>query len=149
MEEKLIKMGLRLEGEFTLKSGVLSHIKWDIERMFQYPQWVRIEAMRSWIYKIGLYCPNNLVGVHTGGWMLARDIGAKSCLDTYITDRYTTTVGQNRRIVVVDDVITTGNTIRGYLGPDVVAVAVLVNRSGLSDLNGIPIVTGIFVDRVN
>lgn len=148
MEEKLIKMGLRLEGEFTLKSGVISHVKWDIERMFEYPQWVRVEAMRPWIYEIGLYRPNNLVGVSTGGWMLALDVGAKSSLDVYVTDKYTNTVGLNRRVIVVDDVMTTGRTVRGYLGSDVVAIAVLVNRSGLDEINGIPIVTGIFADKV-
>lgn len=148
MEEKLIKMGLRLEGEFTLKSGVISHVKWDIERMFEYPQWVRVEAMRPWIYEIGLYRPNNLVGVPTGGWMLALDIGAKSSLDVYVTDKYTNTVGLNRRVIVVDDVMTTGHTVSRYLGPDVVAIAVLVNRSGLDEINGIPIVTGIFADKV-
>jgi len=148
MEEKLREMGLRLEGDFTLKSGEQSSIFWGVMKLFGYPQWVRIEAMREWIYKIGLYRPNNLVGIQTGGWQLALDIGSVKCLDVYVTDKYTTTLGHNRRTVVVDDVITTGRTIQGYLGPETVAIAVLVNRSGLSELNGLPIVTGIFADRV-
>lgn len=142
-------MGLRLKGEFTLKSGAKSGVKWDIEKMFQYPQWVRIEAIRPWIWAIGLFCPNNLIGIRTGGYQLALDIGSVSALNIYVTDRYTTTVGHNRRVVIVDDVMTTGRTVRGYLlGSDVVAIAVLVNRSGLDEINGIPIVTGIFADKV-
>lgn len=113
--------------------------------MFQYPQWVRIETLRPWIWGIGLFCPNNLVGIRSGGFLLACDVG--KALDTYVTDRCTTTLGHNRRTVVVDDVITTGRTIQGYLGKETVAIAVLINRSGLDEINGIPIVTGIFADR--
>ena len=50
--------------------------------------------------------------------------------------------------ILIDDVITTGNTIRAYLTSRIKAIAVLVNRSGLFDINGIPIITGIFADRV-
>ncbi|GAI53369.1 unnamed protein product [marine sediment metagenome] len=49
---------------------------------------------------------------------------------------------------MVDDVITTGRTIQLYLTGEVVAIAVLVNRSGLSEINGIPIVSGIYADKV-
>lgn len=147
MEEKLIKMGLRLEGEFTLKSGVLSNVKWDIEKIFQYPQWVRIETLRPWIWEIGLYRPNNLIGIPTGGYQLALDVS--HALNIFACDRRITTLGHNQRIVVIDDVMTTGKTALRYLGSGVVAIAVLVNRSGLNELNGIPIVTGIFADRVN
>ena len=148
MEEKLREMGLRLEGHFILMSDVSSNIFWNIEKMFQYPQWVRIEAVREWIYRIGLYRPNNLVGIPSGGLSLARDIGSIVALNTHITDRHTTTVGLNRRTIVVDDVMTTGNTVKRYLSDETVAVAVLVNRSGLSEVSGIPVVTGIFADRV-
>lgn len=149
LEEQLKRMGLRLEGDFTLKSGAQSNIKWDIEKMFRYPgysRWVRIEALKSWIWEIGLYQPNNLIGIRSGGFLLALDVG--EALDIHVSDRYTTTVGHNRRVVVIDDVITTGETIQGYLSKEVVAIAVLVNRSGLSEINGIPIVTGIYADRV-
>lgn len=149
LEEQLQRMGLRLKGDFTLKSGAISSVKWDIEKMFQYPgysRWVRIETLRPWIWEIGLYCPNNLIGIRSGGFLLACDVGR--ALGIYPCDRVTTTIGHNRRIVVIDDVITTGKTIRGYLSDEVVAIAVLVNRSGLSEINGIPIVTGVFADRV-
>lgn len=148
MEEKLREMGLRLEGDFTLKSGEQSNVFWDVSKLFGFPQWVRIEAMREWIYKIGLYRPNNLVGIQTGGFLLAGDICSYKALDCYRTDHSTGTVGFSRRTVVVDDVITTGRTIQGYLSKETVAIAVLVNRSGLSELSGLPIVTGIFADRV-
>ena len=146
MREQLERMGLRLKGDFTLKSGATSSIKWDIEKMFQYPRWVRIQTLKSWIWEIGLYRPNNLIGIRSGGFLLACDVG--HALDIHVCDRYTATVGLNRRAVVIDDVITTGRTIRGYLSEEVVAIAVLVNRSGLSELNGVPIVTGTFADRV-
>ena len=145
-ERKLERMGLKLKGDFTLKSGAKNNVKWDIEKMFQYPQWVRIETLRPWIWEIGLYRPNNLIGIRSGGFLLACDVG--KALDAYITDKYTTTVGHNRRAIVVDDVITTGRTIRGYLSEETIAIAVLVNRSGLDEINGIPIVTGIFADAV-
>lgn len=148
MREQLERMGLRLKGDFTLKSGDTSSVKWDIEKMFQYPQWVRIETLRPWIWEIGFHRPNNLVGIPTGGLLLARDIGAVKALDCYTTDHFTATVGLNRRTIVVDDVITTGKTIQGYLSKETVAIAVLVNRSGLDEINGIPIISGIYADRV-
>ncbi|MBA7708945.1 hypothetical protein ES703_117850 [subsurface metagenome] len=149
MREQLERMGLRLEGDFTLKSGAQSNIKWDIEKMFQYPgysRWVRIETLRPWIWEIGLYCPNNLIGIRSGGFLLASDVG--EALGIHVTDRRFHAIGHSRRVVVVDDVITTGRTIQLYLTGEVVAIAVLVNRSGLSEINGIPIVSGIYADRV-
>ncbi len=149
LEEQLKRMGLRLEGDFTLKSGAVSSVKWDIEKMFQYPgysRWVRIETLRSWIWEIGLYCPNNLIGIRSGGFLLACDVG--EALGIHVSDRRGRALGLNRRVVVVDDVITTGRTIQLYLSEEVVAIAVLVNRSGLREIDGIPIVTGIYADRV-
>ena len=147
LEEQLKRMGLRLEGrDFILHSDVHSPVFWDIERMFQYPQWVRIETLRPWIWEIGLYRPNNLIGIRSGGFLLAHDVG--EALGVHVSDKRGHALGLNRRVVVVDDVITTGRTIQLYLSDEVVAIAVLVNRSGLSEINGIPIVTGIYADRV-
>lgn len=146
MREQLERMGLRQDGDFTLKSGAQSKVKWDIEGLYNYSQWVRIEVLRNWILDIGLYRPNNVIGIRTGGYCLACDIGG--VLDAHINDRCTTTVGMERRVVVIDDVMTTGRTIEGYLSKETVAIAVLINRSGKSELDGIPVVTGIFADRV-
>lgn len=146
LEERLERMGLRLKGDFTLKSGATSSTKWDIERMIQYPKWVRIETLRPWIWEIGLHCPNNLVGIMSGGFLLAGDVGY--ALGIHVSDTCSNTIGYTRRVVVIDDVITTGRTVSLYLTKEVVAIAVLVNRSGLSEINGIPIVSGIYADRV-
>jgi orotate phosphoribosyltransferase len=150
MINKLEALGLRLTGEFTLHSGVKSNIFWDVERLFLHPQWMRLEAIRPFIWKIGLLRPTCLVGVPTGGRLLAKDIAA--CLEIPYFDDLLARF-DNSKIILVDDVLTTGNTIRKYCkqSKQIIAVAILVNRSKPGQfvaINSIPLISGIFADRI-
>ena len=153
MEDKLRTLGLRLEGNYTLHSGAKSLVFWDVERLFRYPYWVRVGAIKPFIWEIGIRKPELLVGVGEGGYKLAKDIAR--CLDlkvmddTYHCNKKTTTF-ECLDTILIDDVMTTGGSIRRYLeeSNSVIAVAILVNRSGLDEISGIPIITGIHADKV-
>ena len=155
MYDKLLSLGLRKEGNFTLHSGAKSNIFWDIEKLFNCPYWMRVEAIREFVWQIGLMHPGRLVGIRKGGLLLAHDIG--KCLNLYVLneDGYVEAGSEagrkyGDRTAIIDDVLTTGGAIAKCLNKfsNVVAVAVLVNRSGRDEIEGTPIISGLKGDFV-
>lgn len=160
MLEKLLELGLREEGSFTLHSGRHSSVFWNIEKLFRYPYWIRVEAIKPFIWKIGLKNPELLVGIKTGGYLLAKDIG--KCLFSHklgltmpvYSEEYYCRKEQSTfeclNTILLDDVMTTGGSIRDYLrkSDSVTSIAILVNRSGLKEIGGIPIISGLVADEV-
>ena len=148
LEGKLVELGLRKEGDFILSSRVRSEVFWDIEELFNYPKWIQEEAVREFIWKVGMLKPDAIVGIPRGGYILGGLMAR--CLGVDIVEP--ATARSNRwGIVVVDDVLTTGNTISSYLQSGlstVLAVAVLINRSDFSEMNGVPIISGVVTDFV-
>lgn len=152
LERKLRDLGCRVEGNFTLHSGNYSPVKWDIKKLFVYPPWIVEEALREFIWDIGKVQPLCIVGIPIGGKLLAKVIAEKLGY-TYgvFGDNYVWLNGKpnGKEIILIDDVITTGNTIKEVVplvSPTLVAV--LVNRSSLTEIDGIPIVSGFFADEV-
>lgn len=160
MRKKLEELGLRVEGDFTLSSGIHSHVKWDIEKLFNYPTWVQEKAIEEWLWMLGMICPKQLIGLRRGGFYLATIAG--SALQVRSSDSDHTYVW-HRPCILIDDVLTTGNTITKWIteedskgnrcfpfsgewNPDYIAV--LINRSSITEINGIPIITGIFADPI-
>lgn len=150
MREKLEALGLRLTSDydFTLSSGIKSDVKWDIPKIFRYSKWVQIEALREWLWLVGQESPGALIGVPTGGSRLA-EFTAKTLAISWCIG----TSGLSCKWILIDDVLTTGATVTKYVhGPGELRpshIAILVNRSNLTEINGIPIITGIFADPVN
>ncbi|GAJ07567.1 unnamed protein product, partial [marine sediment metagenome] len=113
LKQDLIKAGIRLEGDFTLKSGIKSSVKWDVELLFKdmlYHE--RRELLRPWARKIvkivhSWLPPNWIVGIPTGGYLLSLELGY-SC--PVIMAGYK--LPYPGRVLVVDDVLTTGATVR-------------------------------------
>ena len=154
LKQDLIKMGIRLEGDFTLKSGIESSVKWDVEKLFDNTKYhERRELLSPWLRKIikvvhNWSLPNWIVGIPTGGYLLSLELGF-SC--SVIMAGYK--LPYPGRVLIVDDVLTTGTTVRKVLAdlniPTLIAaIAVLVNRSGLKEIDGVPIVSGIEADIV-
>ena len=151
MYDELVALGLRREGDFTLRSGAKSNVFWDIEKLFNYPEWVRIEAIREFVWKIGLLRPGRLVGIRKGGLLLAHDIGKCLNVTVYNQDGYVEELRKvGDRVVIIDDVLTTGDTVTKCLKKfkNVIAVAILINRSGKNEMNDVPIISGLHVDFV-
>lgn len=152
MRDKLEELGLREEYDEPreLHSGLKSKVFWDIEKLFSYAGWVQDEALREFTFQVGALSPVGLIGVPTGGLLLARLVAFNLRIRWYDCKKTYASIPEG--CFVIDDVLTTGKTVRSVLHAHptfwVKRVAVLVNRSGLDEIEGIPVLSGIKADRV-
>jgi orotate phosphoribosyltransferase len=140
---KLFRMsGAIKEGHFLLASGLHSPIYWEKFRILQYPgyteQLCRLIVQHFKHERIEL-----VVGPTTGGIILAfetaRQLGVRSVFAERMGEtrifRRDFDIGPDERILVVDDVLTTGTSVKETitairkLGGLVIGIGVLVNRS--------------------
>ncbi|MDO5850713.1 MAG: orotate phosphoribosyltransferase-like protein [Methanobacteriaceae archaeon] len=62
---------------------------------------------------------------------------------------------KGKKVVIVDDVVTSGNTMKDVistvkdLGGEPIAITVLIDKSGLSEIDGVPVESLIKVSRLN
>lgn len=154
MREQLEKLGLRIEGDFTLHSGVKTNVKWDIEKLFDVsiPTHERLFYLRPWHREILKFIRGRdilVVGIPTGGHSLGLEFAAHYKF-RYAHPKYHLSPGMEKwRAIVIDDVLTTGATVSELFGKvHVLGVAVLVNRSKLKRINNKPIISGFFADEV-
>jgi len=116
MREKLEELGLRKIGKFRLHSGGVSDVFWDVEKLFDHPLFKRLEALEPFITRIREYEPDMLWGVgeyKSGGVKLARDLGLALAIPVAFLGSSYRWFG--KRLVIVDDVMTTGNSVREAL----------------------------------
>ncbi|MBE3585145.1 orotate phosphoribosyltransferase [Desulfofundulus thermocisternus] len=159
------KTGAMLTGHFVLTSGRHSDRYFQCARVLEYPRYCELlcrELVRKW-------GDGELAGVETvigpalGGilvsYEVARVLGARSLFtereNGIMTLRRGFTLSPGERVLVVEDVITTGGSVREVIavareaGAQVAGVAVLVDRSNgnanldvpLRALLTIPVVT--------
>lgn len=160
LRNKLLPLDLRREGEFTLRSGTKSNVFWDIEKLSDFSYEVRREIARLFAEIIGQR-PKFLVGIPKGGMVIGEMLGLhwNMCCFTAMPERpkgrksWEELMFDNwrRDVLLVDDVLTTGGTIRNvlhYLPFPITRVAVLINRNGMTELEGVPIISGVVVDIV-
>jgi len=154
MREQLEKLGLRIEGDFTLHSGAKTNVKWDIEKLFDVsiPDHARLFYLRSWHREILKFIRDRdilVVGVPTGGYSLAQDFATHYKL-RYAHPKYHLDESSKKwHALVIDDVLTTGATVNELFDKvHVLGVAVLVNRSKLTKINNKPIISGLFADEI-
>lgn len=130
------------EGHFLLASGLHSPLYWEKFRVLQYPhdtgQLCALIARHFASYQVAV-----VVGPTTGGIVLAfetaRQLGVRGIFAEKEGDRRVFRrdfeLGHGERTLVVDDVLTTGSSIRETLeavkqrGATAVGVGVLVDRS--------------------
>lgn len=144
--------GAVLEGHFLLTSGLHSPVYWEKFRVLQYPQYTeqlcRLIAQNFKNYKV-----QAVAGPTTGGIILAfeiaRQMGVKSMFaekeDEERVFRRGFTINAGDRVLVVDDILTTGGSIFEViqavkkLGGIVIGVGVLVDRSEKKVEFGVPL----------
>ena len=145
-----------LEGHFILSSGKHSDKYVQCAKLIQNPRYCE-EVAKIIAQKLK---ENNIevdlcVGPAMGGIIIAYEVARALGVDAIFTERennemtlrrgFETKEGQ--KVIIVEDVITTGKSsfetvdvIREH-GGDVVALTSIVNRSGLDEINGLPLVS--------
>ena len=142
------------EGHFVLSSG--KHSARYLEK-FQVLQWpVRTTALSAdiaeWSRELG---PRTIAGPTTGGIILAHEVARQMELRAVYAERKESGRGRefrrgfelapDERVLVVDDIMTTGGSVQETIdavrsaGAQVVGAAVLVDRSGGAASLGVPL----------
>ena len=152
IEEIFQKSGAVLKGHFLLTSGLHSPVYWEKFRVLQYPNYTE-----QLCHLIADHFRNQNVqvvaGPTTGGIILAfevaRQLGVRGIFaekeETKRAFRRGFTINPSERILIVDDILTTGGSIREVIaaarecGGTVIGVGVLVDRSEQPAEFGVPL----------
>ncbi len=152
VEQTFREAGTILEGHFLLSSGLHSPVYWEKFRVLQYPQY----AERLCRLIASHFLPERIevvVGSATGGIIVAYEVARQLGVRGIFTEedrrgrvfRRSFGVATGERALVVDDILTTGDSVRQTmaevkrLGGDVVGVGVLVDRSKSGLDLGVPL----------
>jgi len=153
IEEIFKKSGAILEGHFLLTSGLHSPVYWEKFKVLQFPSYTeqlcRMIANHFRKQKIQV-----VAGPTTGGIILAfevaRQLGVRGIFaekegEKERAFRRGFTINPGERVLIVDDILTTGNSIREVmtaatrLGGIIVGIGVLVDRSEQKIEFGVPL----------
>ena len=142
VEDLFRKAGVLREGHFLLTSGLHSPVYWEKFRILQYPEYTgQLCGLIAAHFRDRQ--PGVVVGPTTGGVILAfdtaRQLGTRGLFAEKQGEgrvlRRDFTISPGERVLVVDDVLTTGKSVRETLdavralGGDVIGIGVLVDRS--------------------
>lgn len=151
-EEIFQKSGALLKGHFLLTSGLHSPVYWEKFRVLQFPNYTeqlcRMIADHFRHEKVQV-----VAGPTTGGIILAfevaRQLGVRGIFaekeDEERSFRRGFTVEAGERVLIVDDILTTGSSIREVihavqkLNGNIIGIGVLVDRSGPAPEFGYPL----------
>jgi orotate phosphoribosyltransferase len=153
VEEIFKKSGAVLEGHFLLTSGRHSPVYWEKFKVLQFPDYTQqlcgMIADHFRQQKIQL-----VAGPTTGGIILAFEVARQLGVRGIFAEKAGTeerafrrgfTVNPSERVLIVDDILTTGSSIREVmaavkgLGGIVVGIGVLVDRSEQKIDFGVPL----------
>jgi orotate phosphoribosyltransferase len=151
-QEILLQSGAVLNGHFLLTSGLHSPIYWEKFRVLQYPNYTeqlcRLIADRFRSQNIQV-----VAGPTTGGIILAFETARQLGVRGIFAEKESTGersfrrdfgIASDERVLIVDDILTTGSSIREVMaavarqGGTVVGIGVLVNRSEQEVEFGVP-----------
>jgi len=152
IEEIFHQSGAILKGHFLLASGLHSPIYWEKFRVLQYPNYTEqlcrliTDHFRSEKIQV-------VAGPTTGGIILAFETARQLGVRGIFAEKETTgersfrrefSIDSGERVLIVDDVLTTGSSIREVMaavtkqGSIVVGIGVLVDRSEREVEFGVP-----------
>ncbi len=153
VEEIFQKSGAILKGHFLLASGLHSPIYWEKFRVLQFPDYTeqlcRIISAHFQKQRIQV-----VAGPTTGGIILAFEVGRQLGVRGIFAEKEGTTerafkrgssISPGERVLIVDDILTTGNSIGEVMaavtkqGGIIVGIGVLVDRSEQELEFGVPI----------
>jgi orotate phosphoribosyltransferase len=153
VEEIFRKSGAVLNGHFLLTSGLHSPVYWEKFQVLQYPEYTEqlcrmiVDHFRSERVQV-------VAGPTTGGIILAYETAKQLGVRGVFAEKTATgerafrrgfSINRGERVLLVDDILTTGGSIReviaavNSLGGKIVGIGVLVNRSEKPVDFGIPL----------
>jgi orotate phosphoribosyltransferase len=142
-EEIFKKSGAILEGHFLLNSGLHSPIYWEKFRVLQYPDYTQ-QLCRLISNHFARQKIQVVAGPTTGGIILAYEVARQLGVRGIFAEKDSADsrafkrgfgISPGERVLIVDDVLTTGKSIREVLslvdeqGGEVIGIGVLVDRS--------------------
>ncbi len=138
------RLGVVSNGHFVLSSGRHSDEYWEKFRLLEWPQ-VTEELCQQIAARYREAAIEAVVGPTTGGALLAQEVARQLRTRCLLAEpaqqggrelRRGFTLRPDERVLIVDDVLTTGLSLRETLAalelyrPQVVAIEVLIDRSG-------------------
>lgn len=159
MNEILEKTGVLQTGHFLLTSGKHSNKYMQCAKIFQHPE-ISAQISKDLAEKFEGYEVDIVIGPAVGGIILAYEVARQMEVRALFAERENGKMTLRRgfeikagsRVLVVEDVITTGGSVREVVelvrevGAEVVGVAGVVDRSGGKNLFDVPFKSAIKVD---
>jgi orotate phosphoribosyltransferase len=161
-EEIFEKAGAIMKGHFLLTSGLHSPVYWEKFRVLQHPEYTeplcRLIADHFRQQKIEV-----VAAPTTGGIILAfevaRQLGLRGIFAEKVSDKERAfrrgfTINAGERVLIVDDILTTGKSIREVIAAveklkgKIIGIGVLVDRSEQSIDFGFPLFSCLRVETV-
>ncbi|MFC2039666.1 orotate phosphoribosyltransferase [Chloroflexota bacterium] len=143
-EEVFVESGTKTEGHFLLTSGLHSPVYWEKFRVLQFPQYTE-QLCRIMAEHFRPENPQVVVGPTTGGVILSFEVARQLGLRGLFVEKNDSgertlkrgfNIGKDERVLIVDDILTTGGSVREVVsavkkaGGDIIGIAVMVDRSG-------------------
>lgn len=159
--ELLKESNALLEGHFLLSSGKHSDRYIQCAKLIQHPEYcgevaeIIAQKLKEKNIEVDL-----CLGPAMGGVIISYEVGRALGLNAIFTERVDNIMTLRRgfeipkgaKVIIVEDVITTGKSsfesvevVKSY-GAEVVALTSIVNRSGLDEINGLPVVSATKID---
>lgn len=153
VEEIFHQSGAILKGHFLLASGVHSPIYWEKFRVLQYPNYTE-QLCRLIVDHFREQRIQVVSGPTTGGIILAFEVARQLGVRGIFAEKVDTaerafrrgfSIDPGQRVLIVDDILTTGSSIREVMsavtkqGGIVIGIGVLVDRSEQKVEFGIPL----------
>ena len=159
--ELLKKSHALLEGHFILSSGKHSDKYVQCAKLIQNPKYCEeVAKIIAQNLKENDIDVDLCVGPAMGGIIIAYEVARALGVDAIFIERENNEmtlrrgfeIKEGQKVIIVEDVITTGKSsfetvdvIREH-GGEVVGLTSIVNRSGLDEINGLPIVSAAKID---
>ena len=150
-----------MEGHFLLSSGKHSDRYIQCAKLIEHPKYceevaeIIAKKLKDKNIDVDL-CLGPAMGGVIISYEVARALGLNAIfterVDNIMTLRRGFEIPKGAKVIIVEDVITTGKSsfesvevVKSY-GAEVVALTSIVNRSGLDEINGLPVVSATKID---